>query len=246
MKNCIASVLSKVSSKIQAEIVIVNNDAQEDLSEIEKNFSQVTIIKNFSNEGPGAGWNQGRMNAKGEVILFLNPDTEIISDNIKDVLEEFEMDNALGILGAGLVGTDDRNQSWSAGKEISLGDTILNNIGIVRSKSIWDGGKKTEVGWVSGASLFARRDFLDEIGGFDENIFLYFEDADLCRRARLAGKKIFYYPDFKIKHFGGGSYSDRNKQKNDFYKSQEYYYKKHLGIFQLAALKILRKIFVGR
>lgn len=246
LKNCIASVYLKIAPKIEAEIIIINNDIEENLAEIRKDFPLVKIINNSANIGPGAAWNQGGKLSKNQVIWFLNPDTEIVSDNIGNVLDEFGKDENLGALGAGLINLKNKKQAWGAGKKISLWDTVLNNLGIARSRKIWESKIKTEADWVSGASFFTRKDLFKKIGGFDENIFLYFEDADFCLRMKSLGKKIIYYPEFRVKHLGGGSHSDKNKQKGDFYKSQEYYFKKHLGFFQLMILKILRKIFIGK
>jgi GT2 family glycosyltransferase len=246
LKNCIASLCLKVAPKIETEIIVVNNDIGENLEEVKDAFPQVKFISNSSNIGLSPAWNQGKKRSKGQIVWFLNPDTEIVSDNIKNLLDEFEEDENLGVIGTGLVDLKNKKQAWSAGKKISLWDTILNNLGIIRSRKIWESEKKTIVDWVSGASIFARRDFFEKVKGFDENIFLYFEDADFCQRMRVVGKKIIFYPEFRVRHLSGGSHPDKNEQKANFYKSQDYYFKKHLGFFQLAGLKILRKIFVGK
>lgn len=246
LKNCIASVYSKIVSKIETEIIVINNDTSENLAEIKKDFPQVKIINNSSNIGLSAAWNQGENLAGGQIIWFLNPDTEITSDNIEDMLVEFEKKENVGILGSGLVDLKNKKQAWSAGKKISLWDTILNNFGAIKSRKIWESEVKVEADWVSGASLFTRKDCFEKIGGFDEQIFLYFEDVDFCQRARTLGKKVLYFPEFKIRHLCGGSHINKKEQKAGFYESQDYYFKKHLGAFQLAGLKILRKIFVGR
>lgn len=246
LKKCIASVYSKVAPKITTEIIIINNDGEENLTEIKAEFPQLIIYDNFSNSGLSVAWNQGEKLSSGEIIWFLNPDTEIISENIENVISEFERDNNLAVVGSGLVDLENKKQSWSAGKNITLGDVILNNLGFIRSRKIWESSEKKYADWVSGASFFVKKNYFKEINGFDEGIFLYFEDADLCLRFRQIGKKVLYFPTFRVRHLCGGSHNDKIKQKSDFYKSQDYYFRKHLGIFQLTGLKIIRKLFVGK
>lgn len=241
LRKCIAS-LFHFDLGIDFEIVVVNNDSQEKLAEIKKEFSSITIINSPCNKGFGTACNLGVQNSQGDLLFFLNPDTEILS-SLNPIMEVFEKNPELGALGPKLLGENGKIQEWSTGVEVSLGDLIRNNLGLPRSKKIWESSKIKEAAWVSGAALFTPRKVFSEIGGFDENFFIYFEDNDFCQRVRRVGKKIIYFPAVAIRHFGGRSLQNKKNRKKYYYQSQNYFFQKHKGNFQVFWLKILRKFF---
>jgi GT2 family glycosyltransferase len=103
--------------------------------------------------------------------------------------------------------------------------------------------KVQEVGWVTGACLMMRRDVFEQIDGFDENFFMYFEDKDICKRVKEIGYKVIYYPKTTIIHLLGGSSHGIKKSVSKYYRdSQLYYYQKHLGKFQTNILKLYLKL----
>jgi GT2 family glycosyltransferase len=71
---------------------------------------------------------------------------------------------------------------------------------------------------------------------------MYFEDVDLCKRVRLLNKKILVFPAVKVMHLGGKSSASKKNQKQFYYTSQDYYFKKYFGSFQLCLLRLLRKL----
>jgi GT2 family glycosyltransferase len=97
------------------------------------------------------------------------------------------------------------------------------------------------VDWVSGACMAVRRRVLEEVGGFDERFFMYFEDADLCRRAREAGWGVYYLPDAQVVHETGASSRDRPRAILRLHKSAFLYHRKHgphgpLGLYDALVL----------
>lgn len=241
LNRCLASIYKKLGEKNNFEIIIVNNDIKERLGLIQEAFPETKILNMDKNYGFGAGNNIGAKIAQGEFILFLNPDTEIISDNIADVFSLFSRDSEIGIIGGGLVNFQDKIQEWSAGFETNLIELVKNKLGFSKSKKIWQSEKNQLVDWVSGAVFFIKKEIFEKVGGFDEDFFMYFEDMDLCKRVRNAGKKILFYPAFCVKHKSGESYSqEEKKQKKDYYKSQEHYFKKHKSKLETWLVCILR------
>lgn len=227
LAKCISSIKEKILD-VDYEIIVVNNDTNVET----QNFASlqganIKIINNNKNIGFGAACNLGAKNAQGEILWFLNPDTEIVSDNIAELLDEFGKDDRLAILGPKLISEKGKTQEWIAGKEITIISTILNNLGYKRDQKIWESPEKIECAWVSGAAMFVRKDIFEKLGGFDEKFFMYFEDIDLCKRVRLAGYKVVYYPDFIIRHFGGKSFLDKKEQKAYYRKSQRRYFGKY-------------------
>jgi GT2 family glycosyltransferase len=242
LEECIVSIYKKINPSISFEIIIINNDTEEKLDFILEKFSKIKIINQKKNAGFGAGNNASFEESNGKFILFLNPDSEIISDNINEVLQQFYADEKIGVLGSCLLVPSGEIQKWSTGVEINFYNLILNNLGFLKSKKIWQSQEIISTEWVSGTAMFVRRSAFLEIGGFDENFFMYFEDMDLCRRIRNLGKKVVYFPQFKVKHKNGQSYESKKKQKEDYYNSQEKYFKKHYGKVQFYLIRLLRKL----
>ncbi|NTV41378.1 MAG: hypothetical protein HGA61_03845, partial [Candidatus Moranbacteria bacterium] len=102
----------------------------------------------------------------------------------------------------------------------------------------------TNLDWVSGAAFLINADLFKEIGGFDENFFMYFEDVDLCLRLKRLGKKILLLSKSNVLHFGGRSSNNDLEKKRYYYESQDYYFKKHFGIFQAISIKFIRELFL--
>jgi hypothetical protein len=214
------------------EIIVVNNDEAPLFAAFEKEGIaedlKIQIINNPKNVGFGAANNIGTKAAKGEILCFLNPDTEIITENILEITNKFNENKNIGIIGPRMVEEDGRTQEWIAGKEVTVLSIFLNNLGYKRDKQIWESKSPIECAWVSGAAMFIRKEIFEKIGGFDENFFMYFEDIDLCKRARLVGYKVIYFPEFVINHFGGKSFElDKKKQKKYYRKSQWRYFRKY-------------------
>jgi GT2 family glycosyltransferase len=242
LTGCIASLYSRIDFQSK-EIIIVNNDKEETLEKVREKFPEVKIIHSSENIGFGRANNIGAKIARGEHLFFLNPDARLFCGNIDEILREFEKDEKVDIVGSRLVTRRGRTQKWSVGVKVDIWDLLLNNLGFFRSKKIWSSLIKKEVFWVAATAFFIRKKAFEEAKGFDENIFMYFEDIDLCKRSRDMGKKILYFPAFSVLHLGGGSYGNNNLQKKHYYDSQSYYFKKHCGKFQYYAVRILRIIF---
>lgn len=237
MERCLATLKESVLD-LSWEVLIVNNDKEELPTHLD--IGNVKIIHNGSNDGFSRACNIGAKNSSGEILFFLNPDTEILTANISRIKIFFSLHLDVAIISPQLIGADGHVQPWSVGFEITLWDIIRNNFGFIKSKKLWGSASDVSVCWVSGAALAIRKSSFDQISGYDENFFMYFEDVDLCKRISELNKKIFLLPDIKVLHFGGKSSSDRKEQKGDYYSSQDYYFKKHFGDFQLFILKILR------
>ena len=237
---CLGSIREKISPAVAAEVIIVNNDKREKLEYVKNNFQETIILNSEYNQGFGEGCNRGARASRGQYLLFLNPDTEIISDNMTEVLEFFEKNEKAGVVGSCLMTEKGNIQKWSAGVAVNLYDLARNNFGFSRSRRIWESKDTKEAFWVAGTALFISQKLFGQIGGFDENISMYFEDVDLCQRARKAGFLVYYFPLFRVLHRSGESFSSKGDQKKNYYASQQYYFEKHCGRIQAVLIKILR------
>lgn len=235
------------------EIILVDNNSTEaEARRIGQHLQNVRFIQNETNEGFSRGNNLAAQSAEGEILLFLNNDTITTSDFVSGVLNEFKRDASVGIIGPKLL-NEDFSFQISCGKPPSLLREAIDKIIYSRARKR---AKKTlssleekyshsmPVEWVTGAAFFIRVDIFKQLGGFDEQLFMFFEDKDLCLRARLLGKKVLYFPDASLLHLGGGSNTaiSKNSIEMIYRKSQLYYYNKHLGLFQQYLLTLYLKL----
>lgn len=226
------------------ELIIVDNASPDDsVAEIikvlkEKKYPNVHLIANKANDGFGKGCNIGAKHAKGKYILFLNNDTEVKDKGILRMVEYMEKHEEAAFLGGPLSNFDGSSQQ-SVGTFYSPFKVLLLLTGMQRFGVVDKNPDQiTEVEWVKGALLMVRKDVFEKLKGFDENIFMYTEDMELCYRAHLNGYKIFFYPDVKVFHQDQGS-SNRTFAIVNIYKNLLYFYKKHRSRSEYIFLKTL-------
>ncbi len=215
-------------------IVIQHSDEPLEIS----TRAPLRIIKQ-KNLGFGAGHNRSAKEARGELILFFNPDARLVEP--LDAFLALMRNATIGICAPRLETADGQTQRYATGNDISLrallSERLLRPCRNDCAKSPY------AVDWVSGAAMLTRRNDFVSLGGFDENFFLYFEDADLCRRMRLSGKKVVFDPTTTVRHIGGQSFPDRRTQKNHYDQSQDYYFRKYNSLPIVWTARILRKIY---
>lgn len=218
--------------KDEIEVIIVDNDSQDDSvtqirEEIKsKKFENIHVIAHKQNGGFGAGCNIGAAASKGKFILFLNNDTLVKDKGVMDMAFYADNHPEIAILGGQLRNFDGSLQA-SVGKFYTPKYAFLLLVGGQRI-GVLDKSPKTieKVDWVKGGLLLIRKDVFEELHGFDEKIFMYTEDMELCYRAHLAGKEIYFYPNVKVLHKEQGS-SSKTFAIVNIYKNLLYFYKKH-------------------
>jgi GT2 family glycosyltransferase len=173
-------------------IVIVDNGNSSEIGVIAE-VSRAKLVCNPKNVGFGAACNQGARLGSAEFILFLNPDTRAEAGEIAKLV-----DGARRHPDAAAFNPRILDENGDAGE---TKDSIL--CGRWRAEPA--GNNDFAVSCLSGSALLVRRSVFESLGGFDENIFLYFEDDDLCRRICDAGHKLMIVGDATITHFGASS-----------------------------------------
>lgn len=246
LQKCVASIYKNLA-KGSYDVTIVNNSKHEDLSEISLMFADVKIIPN-ENTGYSKGNNLGVKQTTGEYLLFLNADTEILSDFINDLINKLEKIN-YGAVGLRLQFPDGNFQN-SFGFFPSILNEYKNRKTELAFKNKYEKviqerkseySKVKEVDWVTGAAIFIKKEVFNKVNGFDERYFLYYEDIDLCYRLNKTGYKNYYYPFSEIIHYKGEVTRtiENKKLKNIQRESQKLYYKLHNGIIQQILLRII-------
>jgi len=238
---CISS-LEKNATGFKYEIILVNNNPKKLELAFTKPFIQ--ILNTFSNIGFAKGCNLGASIATGKILFFLNPDTQLLADTLVSHLSLFTNEK-IGVIAPTLLTATRQPQSWRAGQAITPFNTILQKLCLKKNSLLTLKNQATELAWVSGAALLIKKDLFEKIGGFDEKFFMYFEDVDLCRRINQLGKKIILLTEPKVLHYGGGSAENTQIQKEHYYFSQDYYFKKHFGNFQASLFKTFRNLFLN-
>ncbi|MBI5358750.1 glycosyltransferase family 2 protein [Candidatus Amesbacteria bacterium] len=193
--RCIKSVLDTKYPNL--ELILIDNNSHKP-PKIPQD-PKVTYIQNSSNIGLPRAWNQGLKKATGEYLLVLNPDTRLPKDFFEVELALLKSDPKIGVVGPKFVDTDGTLQG-SVFPEPSILNTLLH-----KNKYTPDSKIPVEVNSVSGACLFFSRKTLDVIGPFTEEVFMFFEDMDFCRRLRLVGLKNIFDPRVAIIHGHGQS-----------------------------------------
>ena len=236
LRTCLQSIRENVFDRKNLQVTVINNDEKE-LGNFLDGF-EAELIEINKNIGFGKAHNLGSKKAKGEYILLLNPDAKLFSGTIEKMLEVFLADEKIGIVGPIHVGENEISGEEHFGKRKTPFSTIGTKIFLEEIKS--DAENIFETDWVSGGAMMIRKNLFSELGGFDENYFMYFEDVDLCLQAKKKGWKIAVHPETKIFHESGQSFSDNRKKKKYYYNSQDYYIKKNFGLFWSWLIKILR------
>ena len=244
--QCVTSIFETIKT-YPFEVIVVNNSPSQSLSELTVKFPAVKIIDN-ENKGFSQANNLAASMSNGEYLLFLNGDTIFKNDFLKDMTDRASKIE-FGVIGLKLLNEDGTFQ-LSFWKENNFINEIHNKNAekefIEKNKSYINKVENAhkvicEEDWVSGASLFIRKENFLKIGGFDERFFLYYEDAEICKRFKKAGYKIYYYPFSEIIHLKGINVDAFTFQSKTYYyakDSQLYYYSKHASMLNRIILRI--------
>jgi GT2 family glycosyltransferase len=219
--KCLESVRRRAKG-LEFEVIVVNVGSTDPAKRVEK-FPFVRLIR-AENRGFSAANNTGAEVAVGEVLLFLNSDTELLNGSLKEAVEQFRINPKLGLLIPRLELPDGSLQPGAYGQLPTVFSTIREKLRL-GSDSDPDG----PVEWVTGAALFIPRKVFDQVGGWDEQFFMYMEDVDLGARVKQLGLNAAYFPKLRILHRVGSSIAGYRDRKYYFHQSQNYYFRKHFG-----------------
>lgn len=233
LKDCFDSLEAKLRS-ISFEIIVVDNDSKdESCSFIKENYPTVVLVESKENLGFGKGNNVGASIARGNYLLLFNNDT-ILLDDLQTALNYMKSDSKIGVVGINML---------NAKKEyLQAVGVFPNPTNLFKLKNLLQQEKEFQTGifskdnyevdWLIGSFLMLPKAVYNEVGGFDEDYFMYVEDIDLCKKIEEAGYKRVFLPKFSYIHYVG-----YNKRKNPLLiQGFELYISKHLrGINKAAA-----------
>jgi GT2 family glycosyltransferase len=225
-----------------ARTIVIDN-ASTDGSEAvaESPDADLTLVRQAANVGFGAAMNTALRLASSETALLLNPDCELRAHTVGPLVAELAAHPECAIVGPRVL-NDDGSVQGSVRGDPTLFTGLFGRTSLltrwfptsaIAQRNVQTLAARAErsftADWISGACFLARRDRLLSVNGFDERYFLYWEDADLCRRLRQAGWTIRYVSDATVVHTGGvSSRTARAASIRAFHRSAYVYYATHL------------------
>jgi GT2 family glycosyltransferase len=217
LRETLVSVRDDVSSGF-AELLVVDNASPDNSAEIvEREFPEARLIKSDSNRKFAGGCNLSWPFVRGRYWLLLNPDAVVPSNGLQSLVEWMQQRPELGAASPKLVDKQGRDQC--AGRRFqSIGRSILemSRLHLLLPKqtranmflgSYWNGSDHTNVDWVPGAALIARREAVEDAGLLSEEVLFYGEDSEWCWRIRNAGWRIGVCGQVSFEHEEGQSTS---------------------------------------
>jgi len=207
-KAAIPAVRSLLRQSIgdRVEVLLVDNHSDDDSVGLLRNTfraePRVRMVETNVNRGYGQGNETAVRLANGEFLLIINPDNELEPEGLEKMIAVLEAEKDIGILGPKLVFEDgsvrDSYRTFPRMSDVFIKRTFLRALFPQRMRRYLqhdaNPDETRDVDWLAGACLLMRTSFYRELGGFDPQFFLFFEDTDLCRRCWRAGKRVVYCP----------------------------------------------------
>lgn len=255
LRKCLLSIYRETKNS-SFEVLLIDNASADGSGEMAQalNLPHFTFIQNDKNRGFAAAVNQGLRQAKGEYLLLLNPDTEF-KDGTLDKLAIFLKENPrYGVVGCQILNPDGTIQPSVRMFPDLFSQSLISLklhhlipaakfLGKYFSKD-FDYRRTQEVDQVMGAFFCIKRAVVEQIGLFDENFYLWFEEVDFCKRAKKAGWPIVYTSVAQTIHYGAQSFQQLlplSKQWK-FNRSMLYYFKKHHSFFVYLFLLLIQPL----
>jgi GT2 family glycosyltransferase len=241
LEQCVLSVQNSLQD-IDSEIIVVDNDSSDDSCEMMKRrFPNVKLIENKENSGFPKGNNIGVAEAKGEYICILNPDTVVAEDTFTKVLAFAQKKSDLGIVGCKLIdGTGNFLPECKRGVPTPW-VALIKIIGLYKifpksslfNKYYAQHLNENQTGKVDilvGAFMVIKRDLYLEVGGFDENCFMYSDDIDLSYLVLQKNKTNYYFHETTVIHYKGESTVKDGTYMKRFQEAMHFFYQKHFRV----------------
>ncbi len=238
LEACLHSL--EATPKPKTEVIVVENGSQDGSAElIESSFPWIHLIRNEKNEGFAVACNQGMRVARGEFVLLLNTDTEIYDDGIEAMLRFLRENESYGLVAPRLVHSDGSTQPTvhafpNLATPFFFGTPIER--WFPRSREMqryfmrdWDQESSRDIDQPPAACVLIRQEVLDQVGLFDEEFWLFYNDVDLSKRIQSAGWKSRYLAEVRVLHHVGASTKKFAAFVPEWQKNRLAYYRKHHG-----------------
>jgi GT2 family glycosyltransferase len=241
LENALISI-SRAMQGLDGEIFVVDNASDDGSAELVRNkFPGVRLLENKENVGFAKANNMALREAKGELLLLINPDTIVQEDTLRVMIRFFEETPDAGLAGCKVLNPDGTFQApcrrsfptpWVAFTKIFGLSTLFPKSRVFGRYNLTylSEDETYSVDAVSGSFMMVRREAFQKVGGLDEDFFMYGEDLDWCYRILAAGYSVYYVHKTKIIHFRGESTRRSNiDELRHFYRAMQLFVRKHFN-----------------
>lgn len=217
LKDCFESIFNQTF--LDYEVVMVDNGSKdESVDFVRKNFPKVKIVIAGKNLGFAGGNNFGLKYCEGEHIFFLNNDVKVAPEALAELNKIISTNNHYQIFAPFLISLPHPDKADSAGDGVYTWGPVYSHTGYPISQFL----QQREVASACGGAALYARSVLNEIGVFDEDFFLNFEDLDLGFRARHAGYRTLFLPSVKVFHKGSATLGGKKSYLSTYYSERNY------------------------
>ncbi len=238
--KCLDSIQHHLQKQIKADIHVIDNASTENADVAAEAFPDVKMHKNRQNVGFARAVNQCIAETGAPYILILNPDTMVEKSFFDEMIDFMEKNPHVAVTGPRIMEADGMIQGSARafptpltalfGRNTLLSRMFPNNP--LTARNVLTGQNHMTcaraVDWVSGACMMVRRKAVCEVGMLDGGFFMYWEDADWCKRMAMRGWRTVYFPGAVIVHYVGGSCKNGDvRLLMEFHKSAYRYFCKH-------------------
>ena len=260
LERALRSIADEMAGQSWQGMVVDNASVDGSATKVNQFLPDVRLTRNDANVGFARGVNQGLAATTAPYVLIMNPDCRLMAGAIAALQGVLDAQPQCAITGPRVLNPDGSVQGSARGDPDMLTGlfgrtTLLRRVApflpigrrnVVVDEAIRSGQQSVQVDWVSGACMLARRDALDAVKGFDERFFLYWEDADLCRRLRAKGYHVRYVPGASAIHrVGQSSRTTRRSAIRAFHRSAYLYYATHVAPAPLSPKRALARAILG-
>lgn len=253
LEQCVLSVQNALKD-LDAEVIVVDNNSSDDSCQmIKRRFPQVKLIQNPTNAGFPKGNNLGVAQAKGEYLCILNPDTVVAEDTFTKILAFAQSQPDLGIVGCKLIDGSGNflpeskrgvPTPWVAFTKVMGLYKLSDAFGKYYASHLGqDQTGKVQI--LVGAFMLMKTKTYREVGGFDEDCFMYSDDIDLSYTVLKTGKSNYYFHETSVIHYKGESTVRDGLYMKRFREAMDFFYKKHFrkSLFFDVSMKIGATLF---
>jgi len=214
LRTCLRSLVAN-PPPCSVEIIVVDGDSRDGCGQmLAEEFPVARLVQLSANVGFGRASNAGSQHAEGDLLLFLNPDTELRPGALTELLECMQAHADAGIVGPRLLNSDGSLQTSCVRALPTPLNRALDSEELRRlcpRSKLWGSWEAFHSAYpvpveaVSGACMMMRADTFFAVGGFSPDYFLYGEDMDLCAKVRKLGLAVYHVPMAAVVHHGGKS-----------------------------------------
>jgi GT2 family glycosyltransferase len=251
LEACLRS-LADTANGLRLETIVVDNGSSDGSPEmVEREFTDIRLIRNASNTGFAFPNNQGIRESRGRHVMLLNSDTVVLPGALDRLVRFLDDHPHVAACAPRLLYPDGRLQPscfsflspWKHACDMLVLDRLFPRSRLFGNQNTWfDYASTAEIDWPMAAALVVRREVIDAVGPLDEQFSIHCNDTDWCFRMRAAGWSIYYVREAEIVHYWGATTERENgafRMQGEMLRNYFDYFRKHFGRRGIAWFRIL-------